>query len=115
MTKLFLKHQTSMPVAILTLFLLMVFAPVAFGKSESVIAVENGGKLVESVGNLPDWPEEDWNGANDGDLETWDGTVTVFNYGKSGVISKIREGLFRYGSLKVIPEAIARARSLNLM
>ena len=79
MTKLFLKHQTSMPVAILTLFLLMVFAAVAVGKSESVIAVENGGKLVESVGNLPDWPEEDWNGANDGDVSTWGGTVTVFN------------------------------------
>ena len=78
MTKLF-QHQTSMPVAILTLFLLMFFSTVAIGKSDSVIAVENGGKLVESVGNLPDWPEEDWNGANDGDLETWDGTVTVFN------------------------------------
>lgn len=46
---------------------------------ESLISVENGGQLVESVGNLPDWPEEDWNGANDGDLETWNGTVTVFN------------------------------------
>jgi len=64
---------------LLTLFILLFVSAVALGASDSLIAVENGGKLVESVGNLPAWPGEDWNGANDGDLETWDGTVTVFN------------------------------------
>jgi len=64
---------------LLTLFTLLFASAVAFGASDSLIAVDNGGKLVESVGNLPAWPDEDWNGANDGDLETWGGTVTVFN------------------------------------
>lgn len=50
----------------------------------NAISVENGGNLVESVGNLPDWPDEDWNGAIDGDLETWAGTVTVFNSPQEG-------------------------------
>ncbi|MFQ5884657.1 MAG: discoidin domain-containing protein [Thermoplasmata archaeon] len=51
---------------------------------EDIILVEDGGQLVESVGNLPDWPDEDWNGAIDGDLETWAGTVTVFNKPQEG-------------------------------
>jgi hypothetical protein len=45
----------------------------------NLIGVENDGKLIESVGNPPDWPDEDWNGPIDGDLEIWAGSVTVFN------------------------------------
>ncbi|HIE29306.1 TPA: hypothetical protein EYP66_18705 [Candidatus Poribacteria bacterium] len=59
--------------------LLLCFTLQAIGAEENLIGVANGGKLVESVGNLPAWPDEDWNGAIDGDLETWAGTVTVFN------------------------------------
>ena len=51
---------------------------------ESVLAVENGGQLIDSAGNLPDWPEEGWDGANDGDVETWNGTITVFNQPQEG-------------------------------
>ena len=51
---------------------------------DDLILAENGGQLVESVGNLPDWPDEDWNGAIDGDIETWAGTVTVFNRPQEG-------------------------------
>lgn len=59
--------------------LLLCLTLQAIGAEENLIGVKNGGKLVESVGNLPAWPDEDWNGAIDGDLETWSGTVTVFN------------------------------------
>ncbi|MBD3184273.1 hypothetical protein GF312_18465 [Candidatus Poribacteria bacterium] len=45
---------------------------------ENLISIENGGSLVLSDGALPDWPDEDWNGAIDGDLESWSGTVTTF-------------------------------------
>ena len=55
--------------------------PLANAQDEeaNLISVENGGMLIESAGDLPDWPDEDWNGANDDELETWSGTVTVFN------------------------------------
>ncbi|MFQ6042893.1 MAG: hypothetical protein ACE5PV_18730, partial [Candidatus Poribacteria bacterium] len=59
--------------------LLLCLTLQAIGAEENLVGVANGGKLVESVGNLPAWPDEDWNGAIDGDLETWAGTVTVFN------------------------------------
>ena len=64
-----------LPLTVLLLYLTLQ----AIGADENLIGVENDGKLVESVGNLPDWPDEDWNGAIDGDLETWAGTVTIFN------------------------------------
>jgi hypothetical protein len=50
----------------------------------NLISVENGGQLVESAGNLPDWPDEDWNGAIDGGWETWAETVTAFNSPQEG-------------------------------
>ena len=51
---------------------------------ENILSVNNGGQLMESAGNLPDWPEEGWDGANDENVETWDGTVTVFNQPQEG-------------------------------
>lgn len=51
---------------------------------ENLVFVDNGGQLVESAGNMPNWPKEGWDGAIDGDLETWNGTVTVFNQPQEG-------------------------------
>jgi hypothetical protein len=51
---------------------------------ENILSVNNGGQLMESAGNLPDWPEEGWDGTNDENVETWDGTVTVFNQPQEG-------------------------------
>ncbi|MFQ5884658.1 MAG: hypothetical protein ACE5IO_06120 [Thermoplasmata archaeon] len=54
------------------------------GDGENILSVNNGGQLIECVGNLPDWPEEGWDGTNDEDIETWNGTVTVFNLPQEG-------------------------------
>jgi len=51
---------------------------------ENILSINKGGHLVESAGNLPDWPEEGWDGSNDEDTESWDGTVTVFNIPPEG-------------------------------
>ena len=67
-----------------TVLLLLGFVLPALSAEENLIGVESGGKLVDSAGDLPDWPDEDWNGAIDGDLETWSGTVTVFNQPPEG-------------------------------
>lgn len=67
--------------------IMLILTFVAFqakASDEEVLSVDKGGQLIDSAGNLPDWPEEGWDGANDGDLETWDGTVTVFNQPEEG-------------------------------
>jgi len=50
----------------------------------NLISLENDGQLISCAGNLPAWPDEGWDGVNDGDVETWNGTVTVFNQPEEG-------------------------------
>jgi len=81
--------QRNVRILILLPFLLLLGIGAASGQDrepleESIISLTKGGQLVESVGNLPDWPEEGWDGFNDEDIESWNGTVTVFNIPPEG-------------------------------
>ena len=83
-----MKNHCCLFIRLLGIFsLFLIFGmPLTYAQEDgdSAISVENGGQLIESAGNMPDWPEEGWDGANDGKVLSWDDTVTVFNTPEEG-------------------------------
>ena len=77
------RNYSTLIVPVMLILTFTVFQAKA-GDEENILSVNNGGQLISSAGNLPDWPEEGWDGANDEDVETWNGTVTVFNQPQEG-------------------------------